>query len=235
VKKTQILIRKLIEKYGGLYSKALGINLKGARESEVFKWFLASILFGARINEEKAFSTYREFKRVRVLSPDAIQRAGWDGLVGILDNGGYVRYDFSTATDLLECVKTLKEKYGGKLSRLCAQAENHEELVAKLLEFRGVGPVTASIFLRELRGEREWRKAKPMPTQLVFLAARKLGIKNVKKTLEELPPRESIALETALVRVGKLAKRGKLQTSSEKTKKPNFKRKRLESEALKQS
>ncbi len=146
---------------------------------------------------------------MRVLSPDAILITGCDGLVGILDNGGYVRYDFSTATDLLECAKTLKQKYGGKLSRLCTQAKNHDELVARLLELRGVGPVTASIFLRELRGEREWRKTRPMPTQLVLLAARKLGIKNIAKTLEELPPRESIALETALVRVGKLARRSK--------------------------
>lgn len=202
-------LKELTKKYGGLYSSALDINLKGARESEVFKWFLASMLFGARIGEDKAFSTYKEFARTRVLTPDAILRTGWDGLVGILDNGGYVRYDFSTATDLLECMKTLKEKYGGKLTRLCAQSKNHDDLVARLMELRGVGPVTASIFLRELRGEREWRKARPMPTQLVLLAARELGIKNVKKTLEELPAAESIKLETALVRVGKLVRRGK--------------------------
>jgi endonuclease III len=202
-------LKELTKKYGGLYSSALGIKLKGARESEVFKWFLASMLYGARIGEDKAFSTYKEFARTRVLTPDAILRTGWDGLVKILDNGGYVRYDFSTATDLLKCMKTLKEKYGGKLTRLCAQSKNHDDLVARLMELRGVGPVTASIFLRELRGEREWRKARPMPTQLVLLAARELGIKKVKKTLEELPAAESIKLETALVRVGKLARRGK--------------------------
>lgn len=198
-------LEALIRKYGESYSKQLGIDLRQARESEVFKWFLASMLFGGRIGEEKAISTYREFKKMRVLSPDAILATGWDGLVGILDNGGYVRYDFSTATDLLEAMKLLKKKYGSRLSNLYAQAKDDADLRARLMDMRGVGPVTASIFLRELRGT--WRKAKPAPTELVLLAAKLLGIKNVGKLLEELPPKKSIALETALVRVGKIYRR----------------------------
>jgi len=45
--------------------------------------------------------TYYEFEKRKVNTPDAIIDTGWDGLVGILDTGGYTRYDFKTATKLL--------------------------------------------------------------------------------------------------------------------------------------
>ena len=39
-------LNELLKNYGELYSKELGIDVK----KEPFKWFLASILFGARIS-----------------------------------------------------------------------------------------------------------------------------------------------------------------------------------------
>ena len=44
-------IAQLMEKWGGRYSKELGIDLESGRSDEIFKWFLASILFGARISQ----------------------------------------------------------------------------------------------------------------------------------------------------------------------------------------
>ena len=41
-----------------LYSEELGIYLKNANDKELFKWFLASILLGARISETIAKNTY---------------------------------------------------------------------------------------------------------------------------------------------------------------------------------
>ncbi|MDI6776530.1 MAG: hypothetical protein QMD03_04690 [Syntrophales bacterium] len=43
---------ELIERWGGRFSADLGIDLESGNAEEVFKWFLASILFGARINRE---------------------------------------------------------------------------------------------------------------------------------------------------------------------------------------
>ena len=42
-----------------LYAEDLGIDLK--EPPGRFKWFLASILFGARISEKIASNTYRNF------------------------------------------------------------------------------------------------------------------------------------------------------------------------------
>ena len=54
---------RLLREAGGRYATALGINLSGGGEPEVFKWFLASILYGARISQDIAAQTYREFAR----------------------------------------------------------------------------------------------------------------------------------------------------------------------------
>ncbi len=135
---------------GKIYSKDLGIDLKFGKESEIFKWFLACLLFGKPIQQEVAKRTYFEFEKEGLGSCEEILKAGWDKLVEVLDRGHYMRYDFSTATKLLEICKKLKEKYGN-IKNLLKSAKNKKDLERKLLEFKGIGPVTTKIFLRDLK------------------------------------------------------------------------------------
>jgi len=135
---------------GKVYSKDLGIKLSKGSEAELFKWLLACLLFGKPIQQAVAKMTYSEFVKDGLTSPDAILRAGWDKLVSVLDKGHYVRYDYSTATKLLEICEELKGKYGS-IKTLIRSANNKAELKRKLEEFKGIGPVTARIFLRELK------------------------------------------------------------------------------------
>jgi hypothetical protein len=128
----------------------LGIDLTSKKEEELFKWFLACLLFGKPIQTSIAEQAYRELVAARLVSPDAILGAGWDELVRLLDDAHYVRYDFSTATKLLEISEELKRRYGN-VSNLIAQSETPGELSRRLQEFKNVGPVTARIFLREVR------------------------------------------------------------------------------------
>lgn len=153
------------------YSKELSLDL--SKSEDRFKWFLASILFAKRIPAETAKKTYLYFEQEGLTSSDAILGAGWDRLVEVLDSGGYTRYDFSTATILLEIMKTLKEKYGD-LERLHAKSSSTTDLESRLQEFRGVGPVGVNIFLRELRGI--WKKAKPKPSLIAVVTAQKIGL-----------------------------------------------------------
>jgi len=132
-----------------IYSQDLGINLKSGREGELLKWFLACLLFGKPIQQEVAKRTYFEFKRADLLTPDKIIEAGWERLVEVLGRGHYVRYDFSTATKLLEIMIELKEKYGS-LAYLLTLARDQKEIAQWLQEFKGIGPVTTRIFLRDL-------------------------------------------------------------------------------------
>ena len=86
----QMDIKRL--KRSELYSEELGIYLKENNDKEIFEWFLASILFGARISEAIAKNTYKIFERYNLLKPKKILKAGWDFLVNpIMREGGYVR------------------------------------------------------------------------------------------------------------------------------------------------
>ncbi|MCJ7458806.1 MAG: hypothetical protein MUP17_07430 [candidate division Zixibacteria bacterium] len=219
------LIQTLLKELGVKFSTALGIDLKNSTSEEVFKWFLASILFGARISETIAVKTYKEFERRKVLSPDSILQTGWDGLVEILDAGGYVRYDFKTATKLLDIMKNLKDRYNGDLNLLHKESRDSRDLEVNLQSLgKGIGEVTTNIFFRELRGV--WEKAEPYPSDLVILAARRSGlisskINSKEKILEELKTlwqkykvkgKDYIAFEAALLRLGKdYYRKGKTQ------------------------
>ncbi len=217
-------IMRLMDEWGGRFSVELGIDLDSGSSDELFKWFLAAVLFGTRIRQDAAMQTYREFEKRKVLSSDAIVMTGWDGLVEILDAGGYTRYDFKTATKLLEIAEMLNKRYGGNLNLLHEKARDPEDLEKKLMEFKGVGPVTVNIFLRELRGI--WQKADPVPGDLVISAARALGLTGLEgkdegergkilKELERLLEREKLPyvfpdLEAALVKFG-IAHRRKMR------------------------
>jgi endonuclease III len=153
------------------YSKELGLDL--SKDKDRFKWFLASVLFAKRISAKTAKETYLYFDQEDLTSPNAILKAGWDRLVEVLDLGGYTRYDFSTAKNLLGLAKTLREKYGD-LEQLHSESSSPADLERRLQEFKGVGPVGVNIFLRELRGV--WEKAKPKPSPIAVATAQKIGL-----------------------------------------------------------
>ena len=204
----------LVENFGQKYSEILGISLNDEADEETFKWFLASILFGAPITETSVIKTYKCFQKYDVLTPEGILETGWDGLVKILDEGSYTRYDFKTADKLLEVMQNLIENYGGSLNLLHSKASDTRDLEKRLKDLgKGIGDVTISIFLRELRDF--WEKAKPDPTSLVIVAAKNLGIvrkETAESALEQLEGfwdknkvagKAFINFETALLRLGK--------------------------------
>jgi endonuclease III len=156
------------------YSEELGLDLH--KPEDRFKWFLVSLLFAKRISADIAKKTYRRFEEEGLTTPEKILAAGWDRLVQVLDCGGYVRYDFSTASNLLGIMEELRETYGD-IETLHRRSADPRDLERRLQEFKGIGPVGVNIFLRELRGI--WMKAKPKPSKMAFEAAHRIGLKNV--------------------------------------------------------
>jgi len=210
------MIKVLLKELGKKFSSSLNIKLSSRDFEEIFKWFLASILFGARISETIAINTYKQFERKGMLSAQRILDTGWDGLVRILDDGGYVRYDFKTATKLLEIMGALKDLYQGDLNKLHLEARDSSDLENRLKNLgKGIGDVTVNIFLRELRGI--WEKTDSLPSDLVMLSARNLGLlsakaKSKKDILNELKSvyqknkvkgKDFVDFEAALLRLGK--------------------------------
>ncbi len=193
-----------------LYSEELDIDLAKNTDRELFKWFLASILFGARISETIARHTYQSFARHRLLDPGRILTAGWDFLVNpIMREGGYVRYDGKTSREVLNNCAMLINEYDGSLRRLHDMAADSKDLEARLLAFYGVGPVTVNIFLRELRPY--WKKSNPDPLPLVTQLATRHGI-----DLDRYK-RKSVTftrIEAGLVRLRKRAGTGPAESAS---------------------
>lgn len=164
-----MITKELIERNSVLYSEKFGLNLK----KDPFPWFLLSVLFGARISESIALKTFYLFKRENIISPEEIIKAGFDGLVSILDSGGYTRYDFRTAAKLEEMSRNIVEC--GGLNQIHEDSENMEGLVAKLKSLaKGIGDVTVGIFMREMI--EIWKKARPYPSPMVMKASDYLGI-----------------------------------------------------------
>jgi endonuclease III len=157
-------------KQSRLYSEELGIELSTDDEKQYFRWFLASLLFGGHISETIARHTYQAFCRHRLTAPSDILSAGWNFLVNpIMRDGGYVRHDFSKSDQILRDCQTLVDKYGGNVWQVHEASRDAHDLELRLLAFYGVGPVTANIFLRELRPF--WPKADPEPLPVVATAA----------------------------------------------------------------
>jgi endonuclease III len=208
------LLSQVLARLPGRFATELGIDVQAGPE-ERQKWFLAAILYGARISGNLAARTYRVFRDKGVYTPEAILEQGWDNLVVLLDAGGYARYDFKTATKLLKVMNTLKEQYHGSLERLHEVAADGPDLEKRLQDLApGIGPATANIFLRELRGV--WAKANPPLSPLAQLAGEHLGLVppglSPGEALAALEaewrrqptlPHDFVDLEAALVRLGR--------------------------------
>ena len=164
---------EVLQKLRGIpsYSEELGLDL--TQPEDRFKWFIASILFAKRISADIAKSTFKKFIEANLTSPKAIVDAGWDRLVQVLDAGGYVRYDFSTASNLLAICTKLLNQYGD-IDTIHEHARDGDDLEHRLLEFKGVGPTAVNIFLRELRGI--WEKANPSISQFSVEVAKRLAL-----------------------------------------------------------
>jgi endonuclease III len=208
------LISQVLARLPGRFAAELGLDVKAGPEARQ-QWFLAAILYGARISGKLAARTWRVFAGRGIYSPEAILEQGWDNLVVLLDAGGYARYDFKTATKLLQVMASLKEHYQGSLERLHEAAADGEDLERRLQALApGIGPATANIFLRELRGV--WAKANPALSHLAQLAGEHLGLLppglspgEALAALEAawlkqpVPSRDFADLEAALVRLGR--------------------------------
>jgi hypothetical protein len=202
-------LKDFVARYGQPYSSMLGINLKSGRDEEIVKWFLAAMLYSKPIREDSATRTYQCFEKYGVTSAPSIVRAGWDRLVQILDEGGYTRYDFSTADKLLQVFGNLERRYNGNLTKLYEESKDETELEANLKALgKGIGDTTISIFLRDMRYV--WDRAEPKPTPLITTASRRLRIRDLKQYAKK-HRMDIVQLETALLRYSKdFLRKGKI-------------------------
>lgn len=201
------LARLVVAALGGRYSTELGIDVD-AGDAQVERWFLAATLFGTRISAAIAERTFR------VLSDAGLARIGQarhipeEDLIAYLDEGGYARYDFRTATRLQALSGVIGERYDGQVAVIGQRLTTYPELRRALDALPGWGPVTIQLFLRELRGV--WPGAQPPLGQRAAAGARHLGLLGPGQAGPDLPYLAQLAtqchtdlrdLESGLVRL----------------------------------
>ena len=167
------LARVAVAALGGRYPTALGIDVD-AGDAEVERWFLAATLFGTRISASVAGRTFRVLNDAGLHRVAQARHIPWHDLVGLLDGGGYGRYDFRTATRLQDLAEVVAERYGGETAVIGRRFPRYPDLRQALDVLPGWGPVTIQLFLRELRGV--WPGAQPPLDMRAAAAARHLGL-----------------------------------------------------------
>jgi hypothetical protein len=189
------LARHVVGTLGGRYSMELGIDVD-AGDAEIERWFLAATLFGTRISARVAERTFRVLSDAGLAQIAQARHIPWDDLVACLDEGGYARYDFRTATRLQALSEVIDERYDGQVAVIGRGFRTYPELRRALDVLPGWGAVTIQLFLRELRGV--WPGAEPPLDQRATFGAQHLGLFGPDPVQPGLPRLAELASECGL-------------------------------------
>ena len=131
----------------------LQIDLRGANETGLYKWLLASFLMGKRIQAEIAAEAYRVIvEKHHRDTPRKLASCTHRELVAMLGEARYVRYDESTAERLSALAGKLSSEYGGKVGTIRTASDDRRAFEKQLATFDGIGPKTIEIFMRDAAG-----------------------------------------------------------------------------------
>jgi endonuclease III len=126
----------------------LGIDTK--TDQGLFDWLLASLLFGRPVPQKVAASAYRRFKADGWDTPDHFTADDNHPLWHELWEGDYHRLSSVMSEELRDVMRALIADYDGSVAKLVRTASTRDEISQRLQRFKGVGPKTAEIFLREV-------------------------------------------------------------------------------------
>lgn len=126
----------------------LGIDVARS-DQQLYRWFLASLLFGRNIRQSQAQKTYEVLIERGMTSPGHFADLGREQLRRVLDEGGYDRFDYQMADELHGVMAGVQDDWGS-VHRLVASAADRAEAERRMTAYKGVGPTTARIFLDEV-------------------------------------------------------------------------------------
>jgi endonuclease III len=126
----------------------LGIDT--STDQGLFDWLLASILFGRPVPQKVAATAFRKFKEDGWDTPDRFTADDRHPLWHELWEGDYHRMSSIMAQELPDVMRALIADYDGSVAQLVRTASTREEVSQRLQSFKGIGPKTAEIFLREV-------------------------------------------------------------------------------------
>ncbi|MDQ6675532.1 MAG: endonuclease [Chloroflexota bacterium] len=195
------LVRAILRRNGRTYAEAAGIKLERNTPAIFFQYLCTSLLLSARISAGNALEAARALIEAGLTTPRKMAGATWQERVDVITGHGYKRYDERTSTMLGDTAALVLQKYGGDLRKLRDAAGRNVRREHRLLqEFKGIGPIGADIFLREVQVA--WDEAFPYADRKVLRAARRLGLPADAEQLAKLVSRKDFPrLTAALIRI----------------------------------
>jgi endonuclease III len=129
---------------------AADLGIDTSTDQGLFDWLLASLLFGRPVQQQVAARVFRKFKEDGWDTPEHFTADDQHPLWRELWEGDYHRMSSVMSEELRDVMRGLIADYGGSVGRLVRTAGTRAEVTARLERFKGVGPKTAEIFLREV-------------------------------------------------------------------------------------
>jgi 3-methyladenine DNA glycosylase/8-oxoguanine DNA glycosylase len=129
---------------------AADLGIDTSTDQGLFDWFLASLLFGRPVPQKVAASAFQKFREDGWDSPERFTADDQHPLWHELWEGDYHRMSSVMSEELRDVMRALIADYDGSVARLVRTATTREEISQRLQRFKGVGPKTAEIFLREV-------------------------------------------------------------------------------------
>jgi len=198
---SDLIVRELLSRHGRLYAEDAGIRLAD-RPGPLYQLLVLATLLSAPIPADTAVAAARELFAAGYRSPKAMSEASWQDRVDALGRGHYRRYDERTATMLGDGADLLTGKWHGDLRKLRDESGGDVRGIAsRLTEFPGIGPVGASIFLREVQDV--WPAVAPYVDARVTSGAHRVRLPGDREALARLltDSGQPARLAAALVRV----------------------------------
>jgi endonuclease III len=129
---------------------AADLGVDTSTDQGLFDWLLASLLFGRPVPQAAAASAFRKLKEDKWDSPERFTSDDHRPVWHELWEGNYHRMSSVMSEELHDVMRALISDYDGSVARLVRTASTRDEVSKRLQDFRGVGPKTAEIFLREV-------------------------------------------------------------------------------------
>jgi hypothetical protein len=129
---------------------AADLGIDTTTDQGLFDWLLASLLFGRPVQQKVAANAFQKFKEDGWDSPDHFTAPDQHPLWHELWEGDYHRLSSVMSEELRDVMLGLSADYDGSVARLVRTAATREEIGQRLQRFKGIGPKTTEIFLREV-------------------------------------------------------------------------------------
>ena len=129
---------------------AADLGIDTTTDQGLFDWLLASLLFGRPVPQKAAATAFEKFREDGWDSPAHFTADDQHPLWHELWEGDYHRMSSVMSEELSGVMRALIADYDGSVARLVRTARTRAEVSERLQRFKGVGPKTAEIFLREV-------------------------------------------------------------------------------------